>query len=156
MKNKEITRIMTMLQNSYNGASWHGASIMEILGRISSKQALKPSVHIHRICELVQHMTTWRVFAIKRLQGDDKYEVRRSEDWQDFSNATPGTWDKVKQDLADSQQLLIDTLENTSDERLNDEVHGKAYDYYALVHGVIQHDLYHLGEISLLAMEFKE
>ena len=29
MKNREITRIMTMLQNSYNGASWHGASIMD-------------------------------------------------------------------------------------------------------------------------------
>jgi len=50
----------------------------------------------------------------------------------------------------------MDALEHMSDERLNDEVHGKAYDYYTLVHGVIQHDLYHLGEISLLAMEFKE
>ena len=145
-----------MLQNSYNGASWHGASIMEILGRISSQQALKPSAHIHRICALVQHMTTWRVFAIKRLQGDNTYEVRQSEDWQDFSKASPGTWDKIKQDFAESQQLLMDVLEHVNDDKLNDEVHGKAYDYYTLLHGVIQHDLYHLGEISLLAMEFKE
>lgn len=155
MKNIEIPRIILMLQNTYNGAAWHGASVMEVLNKISAKQAFHESEHIHRICELVQHMITWRVFALKRLEGDDQFEVSVNEDWKDFSNADSTIWDTVKIELNESQEKLIKALEQASDERLNELVEGKAYDYYTMIHGVIQHDLYHLGEIALLSKEIK-
>lgn len=153
MKNTELSRIIDMLQNAFDGAAWHGASIMEILNKITSKQAFKPSEHIHRICELVQHIIAWRVFAISRLEGDAFYEVSQSENWKIFKNPDEATWEEIIADLAESQKNIISALEKISDERLYDEVEGKAYDYYTLIHGVIQHDLYHLGEIALLAHE---
>ena len=153
MKNTETSRIINMLQNAYNGAAWHGASIMEILEKINANQAFQPSEHIHRICELVQHITGWRVFVIKRLEGDAFYEVSQTENWRTFKNPTEATWEEIKADLAESQKNMISALEKISDEKLHDEVEGKAYDYYTMIHGVIQHDLYHLGEIALLAHE---
>jgi hypothetical protein len=60
-------------------------------------------------------------------------------------------WNEILDDLKDGQKQLIDILENTIDEKLMEEVEGKAYNYYTLLHGVIQHDLYHLGEIVLLS-----
>ena len=155
MKNTELSRIINMLQNAYNGAAWHGASIMEILEKITAEQAFQPSEHIHRICELVQHIIAWRVFAIHRLEGDSSYEVSQSENWKTFKNHNKTTWEEILVDLAKSQKKIISALEKISDERLHDEVEGKAYDYYTLVHGVIQHDLYHLGEIALLAHEIE-
>ena len=151
MKNTETFRIINMLQNAYNGAAWHGTSIMEVLEKITAKQAFQPSERIHRICELVQHITAWRIFAIKRLEGDEHYEISQKENWKTFINRDEAAWEEIKADLAESQKNIISALEKISDERLNDEVEGKAYDYYTLVHGVIQHDLYHLGEIALLA-----
>lgn len=156
MKASEISRIITMLTNAYDGAAWHGASMMEILNKISADQAFHASKHIHRICELVQHIIAWRVFAIKRLEGDIIYEVSQNENWKEFDIKDEHTWDKIKQELDDSQQKLINALQKVDDQRLAEKVEGKAYDYYTLVHGVIQHDLYHLGEIALLAREFKE
>ncbi len=153
MKNTELSRIINMLQNAYDGAAWHGASIMEILEKITAKQAFQPSEHIHRICELVQHITGWRVFAIKRLEGDAFYEVSQFDNWKTFKNPNEDTWEEIKADLAESQKNILAALEKISDDRLNDEVEGKAYNYYTLIHGVIQHDLYHLGEIALLAHE---
>ena len=145
-----------MLQNTYNGAAWHGASVMEVINKISARQAFHESEHIHRICELVQHMITWRVFACKRLEGDDQFEVSQNEDWKDFSTADSSIWESVKKDLGESQEKLINALEQANDDLLTELVEGKAYDYYTMIHGVIQHDLYHLGEIALLSREFKD
>lgn len=154
MKNTEISRIIILLQNTYNGAAWHGHSMMKILNKINAEQAFHLSEHIHRICELVQHITAWRTFAIKRLQGDKHYEVSQSENWKTFNNKDTAAWEEIKSDLAESQKALVNALNKFSDEMLDDEVDGKAYDYYTLVHGVIQHDLFHLGEIALLAREY--
>lgn len=145
-----------MLQNTYNGAAWHGASVMEVINKISARQAFHESEHIHRICELVQHMITWRVFACKRLEGDDQFEVSQNEDWKDFSTADSSIWESVKKDLGESQEKLINALEQANNDLLTELVEGKAYDYYTMIHGVIQHDLYHLGEIALLSREFKD
>ena len=154
MKNTEISRIIILLQNTYNGAAWHGHSMMKILNKINAEQAFHLSEHIHRICELVQHITAWRTFAIKRLQGDKHYEVSQSENWKTFNNKDTAAWEEIKSDLAESQKALVNALNKFSDEMLDDEVDGKAYDYYTLIHGVIQHDLFHLGEIALLAREY--
>ena len=156
MKNTEISRIVNMLQNAYDGAAWHGASIMEILNSISADQAFHESKHIHRICELVHHIIAWRNFAIKRLEGDHTYEVSQNENWKEFNSGDDRSWNDIKHELNESQKKLINVLEITYDDRLSEEVEGKAYNYYTLVHGVIQHDLYHLGEIALLAREFKK
>jgi len=140
-----------MLKSTYNGAAWHGSSIVEILNIITVRQAFQSSEHIHRICELVQHITAWRIFAIKRLEGDQHYDVSQNENWKAFSIKDKRSWETVKSDLEQSQFDLIKALEKISDDLLIEEVDGKAYDYYTLIHGVIQHDLYHLGEIALLA-----
>jgi uncharacterized damage-inducible protein DinB len=156
MKSHEIARILHMLQNTYNGAAWHGASVMAVINKISATQAFHKSKHIHRICELVQHMITWRVFAFKRLEGDHKYEVYPNEDWKDFSNTNSAIWENVKKELEESQQNLLNSLSQQTDDLLTEKVEGKTYDYYTLIHGVIQHDLYHLGQIALLSKEIND
>jgi uncharacterized damage-inducible protein DinB len=153
MKNPEIHRIIVMMNNTYNGAAWHGASILEILRKINSKQAFSTSKHIHRICELVQHITAWRVFTVKKLEGDQHYDVSQNENWKTTDKHDQAAWDEILAELEKSQQQLVNALKNFSDSKLDDEVPGKSYNYYTLVHGVIHHDLYHLGEIALLANE---
>lgn len=153
MKNIELSRIIKMLQNTYNGAAWHGASIMEIINNIDAELAFRPTKKIHRISELVQHITAWRIFAIKRLEGDKVYEVSQNDNWKTFQHQDSSTWESIKAELELSQQTLVHALSNVNDELLTEEVHGKAYDFYTLIHGVIQHDLYHLGEIALLVRE---
>ena len=43
------------------------------------------------------------------------------------------------------------TLERTmDDERLNESAGGREFSFYFLLHGVVQHNLYHAGQIALL------
>ena len=151
MQQKEISRIIDSLNRVFDGAAWHGQSVMDVLEGISFKVAFAPSDKIHCICELVQHMTAWRHFAIKKLQGDMVYEVSTKENWKQFEKQDAAAWKEILEDLRSSQKALIDALKVMDDEHLEDEVDKKAYSYYTLIHGVIHHDLYHLGEIALLA-----
>ena len=153
MNNPETSRIIEMLQNTYSRSGWHGASVMEILNKIDAIQAFQSSSHIHRICELVQHITAWRVFAIKKFEGDANFDVSQHENWKNFENQDDYAWKEILGDLEESQKKLLDVMSRFSDENLNEKVPGKAYSYYTLAHGVIQHDLYHLGEIALLSRE---
>ena len=156
MKNPEVNRVMEMLSNTYNGSAWHGASMLEILKGIDAVQAFQATDHIHRICELVQHITTWRIYAIKKLEGDKQFDVSKEDNWKSFDRQDEEAWKDILTQLDESQTKLISALKHFPDEKLQDTVPGKAYDFYTLIHGVIQHDLYHLGEIALLARELNE
>ena len=46
--------------------------------------------------------------------------------------------------------LVIQAIEKFGDERLQETVPGRKYDYYYLFHGIVQHSLYHGGQIALL------
>ena len=151
MQQREVSRIIKSLNDVFDGAAWHGQSVMDVLGEISHEEAFKPTEKIHRICELVQHMTAWRHFAVKKLQGDEAYEVSIRENWIRFEKQDAEAWREILEELRLSQEELINTLRSIGDEHLDDEVDKKAYTFYTLLHGVIHHDLYHLGEIALLA-----
>jgi len=151
MNRIEVRRISGMMSNVFDGAAWHGPSILGVLNKISPEQAYKSNVHIRSVCELVRHMISWKIFAVERLKGHNDFEITKKENWKENSKENPMIWNEIVNDLKKSHNQLIDTLEHINDEKLSEEVEGKAYDFYTLLHGVMQHDLYHLGEIVLLS-----
>ena len=54
-------------------------------------------------------------------------------------------------ELSLSQEELITELEKREDDEFLEEiVPGREYDFYTMLHGILQHDLYHSGQISIL------
>ncbi|MGF1638118.1 MAG: DinB family protein [Cyclobacteriaceae bacterium] len=151
MQLTETQRIADMLRNTFDGAAWHGPSVMQVLRAINVTVAFRHTEGIHTIAELVYHMTTWRNFTIKRLLGQHAYDVSEVDNFPIFDSKDEQTWKKVLLSLEDSQELLLQTLEKTPVEKLNEKVGDKPYDFYTLLHGMIQHDIYHLGQIILLS-----
>lgn len=146
-----VTRIVTMLHAGYNGGAWHGPSVMEALKDLSPEQASFKTPTVHTIAELIYHMTSWRLFVIKRLQGDYDYLI--DDDKKDFGNSP--VVDKFEletllMELSLSQDELVKELVQKTDTYLDQIVPGSEYTYYTLVHGIIQHDIYHAGQVSIL------
>ena len=139
-----------MLQNIYEGEAWHGPSIVKALEGINAPLAFKKFQKIHSIAELTDHMVVWKKFTIERLKGNDRYDVTENINWKKFSTTDEDAWNNIKNDLHLMQEEFINSLDHISDMKLTDLVFNKAYDYYTLLHGVVQHDIYHAGQISLL------
>jgi uncharacterized damage-inducible protein DinB len=143
----EIDRIVRLLEKTFEQQPWYGDSIMEILSHVDSESATTKHGDAHTIIELVLHMASWRQFVIQRLIGDAEFEIT---DERNFP--VPTTLEKAIEQLTQSQQTLVEVTKQFPAERLTELVPSKIlnYTYYTLLHGIIQHDIYHLGQIALL------
>lgn len=95
----------------------------------------------HSIGELTLHIAAWIEAAERRIGGDPAL-LLGDADWPPFA----GSWEAAQERLRASTERLIDATLRAD---LTAAVPGKAYDVYFLLHGVIQHALYHAGQIAV-------
>ncbi len=137
--------IIKQLERVFNGPAWHGPSVVETLNALKEESKNSSFKNSHSIIELIAHMTTWRKFVIARLKGDEEYTV---SDEMNFPSGTDlaGTIEQLKS----SQKELIAAIQSFPEDRLTEKVGGKEFSYQTMLHGILHHDLYHLGQIVLL------
>jgi uncharacterized damage-inducible protein DinB len=148
----EKEKIRRLLERTFEKHAWHGPSLKETIEGVTQEQSLVRYPNTHSIIELVAHITSWRVYVAKRLEGDGNYEV---SDELNFPKET--NWQKAVDALNESQARLLKALDAFPEEKLNElSPHPSAkYTYYTLLHGIIHHDTYHAGQIKLIAKSFE-
>ena len=146
---------MDQVRRAYTGDAWHGPSVMEALSGVSAEAAAKKPIHnAHSIWELVLHMTTWVKVTRRRFQGE-AVQVSEAEDFPPVAETSEAAWRAALAGLQKANHDLIAALAAVADEpdfskRLNATVPGKDHSVYVLLHGIVQHNLYHAGQIVLL------
>ena len=146
----EVRRIKSQLRRAYEGKAWHGPSLREILDGVTAEQAArKPLKSAHSIWELVLHISAWESAVVKMLEGE--YTENPDEgDWPAVEETSDAAWQEALATLESKHMKLRDAVARLEDERLNEPLaEGKPSAYFTL-HGVIQHTLYHAGQIALL------
>jgi len=145
----EAHRISDQLKRAMHGEAWHGPSIQELLAGVTAEQAAaRPVAGGHSIWELVLHITTWERTALRRLRGEAT-EPTDAENWP-VAAGGEAAWQEARAALERGNAALADAVRSLSDAELLAIVPGERYSVYVLLHGVVQHDLYHGGQIALL------
>ena len=146
----EAGRIADQLQRAFYGAAWHGPAVMEVLEDINANMATaKPIVNVHTIWELLLHVAVWDRAALTRL-GGSKCQPTGEANFPPVMKANEAEWRKTIADAKRTHDRLVRTVSQISDERLRDRVPGKRYDFYHMLHGIAQHELYHAGQMAIL------
>jgi uncharacterized damage-inducible protein DinB len=153
----EITRIIDELRREHDGDPWHGSPLSQILDGITAAQAAsKPIARGHSIWELVLHMTGWKLEVLKRVKGGPATDPADG-DWPAIGDPTPSRWKAARERLDEAHRTLIETIESLPESKLyeptndpRDRPLGTGVAYYVLLHGIVQHDVYHSGQIALL------
>jgi uncharacterized damage-inducible protein DinB len=148
MENKLIINYIEQLKTTLEGDNWLDENFKKKLEKISEENAfIRPIPEIHSIAELVAHILIWRVEGIKKLQGiKSNVTINSPKNWRTNEELQKIGWEKLKTDLFNSQKGLIELLESKSDEYLEENNYASEYSYKYLVEGLIQHDIYHLGQ----------
>jgi uncharacterized damage-inducible protein DinB len=147
----EIQRMLDQLQRAFEGNAWHGPSVRELLNGVSAAQAAGKAVPDgHSIWEIVLHMAVWQDVARRRLAGETIVSLPPELDWPAVDDASETAWRQAVTRLNQSQQKLQQSISQLTEDRLAEIVPGMDYSVYVMLHGVIQHDLYHAGQIALL------
>ena len=153
----EIDRIADELGRDQQGEPWHGPSARQVLGGVSAAAAAaRPIAGGHSIWELVLHIIAWRGEVARRAEGGEPAEPAEG-DWPAVAETTEAAWARTIARLEDSYRALVAALRKLPEGRLHEPVGrprdlalGTGVAYYVMLHGVAQHDAYHLGQISLL------
>ena len=138
---RENYRILDQLRRAVYGDAWHGDALLEVLQGVSTIEAKAKVGGVgHSIEELTLHVAAWLEAAERRIGGDPAILLGEA-DWP-----VGGDWDGAKERARVAAERLLDVVEKAD---LDAAVPGKAYDNYHLLHGVIQHTIYHAGQIAM-------
>ena len=154
-------KLANELQQSVFGEPWHGTCLDVILKDVKHKQAFdKPIKNAHSIAELVLHIDAWIQETLDRLNGKEIGDPYVG-DWPPTTDNSEKYWDNLKQQLYDNTNKLIAAVKKFSSEKFNEVVGsernaamGTGYTYEFMISGVLQHNAYHGGQISLLKKRF--
>ena len=147
----ETHRINSQLKRAYQGEAWHGPSLRELLADVTAAQAAaKPVPTVHSIWELAHHIIAWETVVRRRLAGEVVTDIPDEVNFPVINDASEAAWQESLQALAASNQALRDSIKQFDETRLDEIVPGMNYSHYFMLHGTIQHDLYHAGQIALL------
>jgi uncharacterized damage-inducible protein DinB len=147
----ESARIAEQLRRAFEGDAWHGDSVLEILeGVDASAAAARPIASAHSIWELLLHVAAWDDVVRRRLGSREAITLSDAENFPGVHDLSAGAWDRAVQKVVHTHRELVRAVEDLPDARLTEHVPGKDYDIRFMLHGVVQHELYHAGQIALL------
>ncbi|MBZ5647144.1 MAG: DinB family protein [Acidobacteriia bacterium] len=145
-----LPTIQDNLRRSFEGDAWHGPAMMEILKGVSAKQAAaRPIPNAHSIWELVLHVTTWQSVVVRRLKGE-AYDPSPAQDYPPISDKSAAAWEHDLATLRHVHAELNAAVDRLPESRLTEIVPGAKYTIEFMLQGVIQHDLYHAGQMAIL------
>jgi uncharacterized damage-inducible protein DinB len=142
----EIERIIDQIQRAYDGDAWHGPPLRTILAGITAETAAaRPIRDVHSIREIVRHITFW-YDGVRRRIGGAVVDPQGAEEWPECDEG----WQHELDELGRAHTALVEVVSQLGIEDLERFVPGKPYNVYVLLHGMVQHTLYHAGQIALL------
>jgi uncharacterized damage-inducible protein DinB len=154
----ETERIVDELRRAHDRGAWHGPSAREGLEGITAPAAAShPIPGAHSIWELVLHLTAWRGEVMRRLQGTEP-GLPPEGDWPPVGDTSEAGWAEARRRLEDSHRQLAAAVARFADDQLDQPVGrkppepalGNVGTYNVMLHGVAQHDAYHMGQVAIL------
>jgi uncharacterized damage-inducible protein DinB len=146
----EIARVADQLRRAYDGDAWHGPPLRKLLEGVTPSQAtFRPRPHLHSIWELITHVTAVKNMVRRRLAGHPT-ELTPAEEWPPVPPVSDETWGKAIADLDAAHAELLAATVQLGEPGLWNTVPRRDYPVYVMLHGLVQHDLYHAGQVALL------
>jgi uncharacterized damage-inducible protein DinB len=146
----EKQRTLELLDRAFRAKAWHGPALLETLAGVTPAMAARRAMKgAHTIWELVDHVASWNVIVAERLAGG-KPLVPPELNFPKTPQPTAAAWKKSLARLAASQRKFRAAVAKFPQSQLGRIRPGTKTSWNVLIHGQVQHQLYHAGQIALL------
>ena len=145
---KDLARLV---RQTVSGPMWHGPSITEALEGLTYVAAnSRPIAGAHSVWELALHIAAWADIARTRLGDRALPDPPRSRDWPPVPAPSPSSWRQTVEQIGSAYDALATHLEWMKPEDLQRIVPGRDYTVETMIRGVIEHGVYHAGQVAIL------
>jgi uncharacterized damage-inducible protein DinB len=128
-------------------AAWYGPSLAELLAQISPELATTaPVPGSHSISELLQHLLLWNERVRNSSDSNSLPRWQPEKEWAE----PPIPWNELVSRWSLSRELLEEKIRNFPIEDLAKQVPGRDYPYETMLHGIVEHAIYHSGQIAMV------
>jgi uncharacterized damage-inducible protein DinB len=149
----QAAALADQIRRAFAGDAWHGDSVLELLANVDAAQAaVRPVKNAHTIWELVLHIAAWDDAVLRRTSGKP-VTLSDEENFPPVKDTGEGAWRKAIEHMKSKHDALTKGVASFSDTDLTKQVPGKSgdhYNFYYMFSGIVQHELYHAGQIALL------
>ena len=147
----EVSAVIDQLRRGFDGDAWHGDSVLEILKGVDAKTAAaRPIVGAHSIWELVLHVAAWDGAVLRRIHADVLVELSDDENFPAVRDTSEAAWRATVEHMKKVHGDLLRDLAKFPETRLSEKIPGKDHDFRNMFWGLVQHEIYHAGQMSLL------
>ena len=150
--NKEVLTIANSFTDTLSSQPWFGRSVYEMLEEVDeSKVHTKPNGTEHSMIELLWHMNVWAEFTLANLEKRSLKELKAIEenDWREI-DPKKHTWKAGLEQLKATHTKIIELLNQSDDSFLSDVVPNRSYNFHYMLNGLVQHNIYHVGQVAYL------
>jgi uncharacterized damage-inducible protein DinB len=145
-----IKNIIRQLNEIHDGSLWFDQCFREKIDNLSEADAFaRPIPQVHSVAEHVSHMLEWRKECMLRFAGKRTELMNSPDDWKNNIELEAFGWTNLKTAFYNSRHELIHLVEDRDDAFLETKFLDTGYNFHYLIEGIIQHDLYHLGQIGI-------
>ena len=149
----ETARLADQIRRAFDGDAWHGDSIVEILKGVNATvAAAHPIKNAHSIWELILHIASWDGAVLTRI-GGTAVQLVDEQNFPPVKDTSDAAWRTAVEHAQHIHNELVKAVAAFPDSRLQEQVPGKTQSYYNFFYmfsGIVQHELYHAGQIALL------
>jgi len=149
---KRMAELYRSVYEGEKGEAWHGPALLPLLKDVTAEQAsLTPVAGAHSIIQLVWHLAYWEEIVLRRFSGELANAALNDEnDWPQNRRVSADGWQSALLRLDRSHKALQNAIAGCADVRLEEKVIGRDYSLYILLHGTVDHCVYHSAQIALL------
>jgi hypothetical protein len=148
----EINRIVSLLEQTFEGTPYYGPSVKDTLDHVTADLAIrKPPWSAHCIWELALHLTAELNYACQVINGTAGPWIESETTWPAIIDVSETAWQIAVQELIKANHALVQAVKRLDDSILDQQPIRVRGPYYLMLHGTMQHNIYHSGQISLLA-----
>jgi uncharacterized damage-inducible protein DinB len=145
--NEQIQQIADAYRAVTIKGAWYGPTVAELIAKIPPELATTPPVPgAHSISELLQHLLLWNERIRNTSESHPMPRWEAEKEWAE--PAIP--WKELVARWNQSRDLLEERIRKFPVEDLTKQVPGRNYPYETMFHGILQHAIYHSGQIAMV------
>lgn len=150
MKN-EVERLRDQMVRSLEADAWHGPVVSEILSGMTARTAReRPIPAAHTAWEILLHMTSTCELVLSRLEGEARV-LSPEEDWPSPPDeGGDEEWGEAVARFKKAMSQVLGKIPTIPESRLDQPIVPGFSSIYVTLHGLVQHNLYHAGQIAIL------
>ncbi|HMQ63067.1 MAG TPA: DinB family protein [Flavilitoribacter sp.] len=152
--NEKILELAAKFEEIRSGTPWYGDNFQKIAANVTPARALEPGHSNNSIIQMVWHMIYWRKPLIERLKGNLEFRgrIEDPDNWHKDHSFTETDWPAVLNAFDQQHAELMALLRAKDDAYLTTRYRdGKNMAWF--IEGVLQHDIYHLGQIAAIGLK---